>query len=55
MDTNLDKNEVQLQRATLGGGCFWCLEAVYDRVNGVQDVVSGYSNGEGGGDGGGGS
>jgi peptide-methionine (S)-S-oxide reductase len=30
---------------TLAGGCFWCLEAVYDRVKGVLDVVSGYSNG----------
>ncbi|MGH6626484.1 MAG: peptide-methionine (S)-S-oxide reductase MsrA [Burkholderiaceae bacterium] len=30
---------------TLGGGCFWCLEAVYDRVQGVSDVESGYSNG----------
>ncbi len=30
---------------TLGGGCFWCLEAVYDRVQGVTDVESGYSNG----------
>ena len=30
---------------TLGGGCFWCLEAVYDRVRGVLDVESGYSNG----------
>jgi peptide-methionine (S)-S-oxide reductase len=31
--------------ATLGGGCFWCLEAVYDEVRGVQDVVSGYAGG----------
>jgi peptide-methionine (S)-S-oxide reductase len=31
--------------ATLGGGCFWCLEAVYDELLGVQDVVSGYSGG----------
>jgi peptide-methionine (S)-S-oxide reductase len=30
----------------LGGGCFWCLEAVYDRVRGITDVESGYSNGE---------
>ena len=31
--------------ATLGGGCFWCLEAVYDELNGVEDVVSGYAGG----------
>lgn len=32
--------------ATLGGGCFWCLEAVYDEVQGVYKVVSGYAGGE---------
>lgn len=32
--------------ATLGGGCFWCLEAVYDELKGVEDVVSGYSGGK---------
>ncbi|MEO5696469.1 MAG: peptide-methionine (S)-S-oxide reductase MsrA [Burkholderiaceae bacterium] len=31
---------------TLGGGCFWCTEAVYERVQGVVSVESGYSNGE---------
>lgn len=35
----------QLEIATLGGGCFWCLEAVYDQLKGVKDVVSGYSGG----------
>jgi peptide-methionine (S)-S-oxide reductase len=34
-----------LERITLAGGCFWCLEAVYERVRGVHAVESGYSNG----------
>jgi len=34
-----------LQTATLAGGCFWCLEAVYDDLKGVKDVVSGYMGG----------
>ncbi|MCC5811122.1 MAG: peptide-methionine (S)-S-oxide reductase MsrA [Ectothiorhodospiraceae bacterium] len=33
------------QTATLGGGCFWCLEAVYQMVRGVEQVVSGYAGG----------
>lgn len=35
----------QLQQAVLAGGCFWCLEAVFDQVTGVTDVVSGYTGG----------
>ena len=34
-----------LQTITLGGGCFWCTEAVYEQVHGVASVVSGYCNG----------
>jgi peptide-methionine (S)-S-oxide reductase len=34
-----------LQTATLAGGCFWCLEAVFDEVKGVQSVESGYAGG----------
>lgn len=33
------------QIATLGGGCFWCLEAVYQEMEGIQKVVSGYMGG----------
>ena len=31
--------------ATLGGGCFWCLEAIFERTDGVVEVVSGYAGG----------
>lgn len=34
-----------MQTATLAGGCFWCLEAVFQRVEGVEQVVSGYAGG----------
>lgn len=36
---------MQREIATLGGGCFWCLEAVFDDLRGVERVVSGYSGG----------
>ena len=36
----------QTETIVLGGGCFWCTEAVFDRVRGVVDVESGYSNGQ---------
>ncbi|MEO9891110.1 peptide-methionine (S)-S-oxide reductase MsrA [Aurantibacter sp.] len=34
-----------LEIATLGGGCFWCIEAVLQRINGVEKLVSGYTGG----------
>ncbi len=39
-------SESNLQKATLGGGCFWCLEAVYQQVRGVVHVESGYTGGQ---------
>ena len=35
----------ELEQATLGGGCFWCLEAVYQELDGVTSIVSGYAGG----------
>ncbi|MHB8604602.1 MAG: peptide-methionine (S)-S-oxide reductase MsrA [Thermoplasmatota archaeon] len=42
METGTIDNET----ATLAGGCFWCLEAVYEQVKGVSKVVSGYAGGK---------
>jgi peptide-methionine (S)-S-oxide reductase len=41
-----EKNFDDLQTATLGGGCFWCTEAVFQRVKGIYQVTSGYSGGK---------
>lgn len=38
-------NENREETITLGGGCFWCLEAVFDEMRGVTDVLSGYAGG----------
>lgn len=35
----------RLEQATLAGGCFWCLEAVFERLRGVESVESGYTGG----------
>lgn len=35
-----------IQEAILGGGCFWCLEAIFKRIKGVKEVISGYSGGK---------
>ncbi|MGB8170501.1 MAG: peptide-methionine (S)-S-oxide reductase MsrA [Chthoniobacteraceae bacterium] len=43
--TPADKPAAGLERIVLGGGCFWCVEAVLERLDGVKDVVSGYAGG----------
>jgi len=42
----MSSSSLPTESIVLGGGCFWCTEAVFDRVRGVVDVESGYSNGQ---------
>lgn len=42
MDNNMNNN---FEYATLGGGCFWCIEAVFSEVRGINTAISGYSGG----------
>ncbi len=41
-----ENEPMKTEKATLGGGCFWCVEAVYERLPGILSVVSGYAGGE---------
>lgn len=49
MDANTNRSPSSEQNNTaslvLGGGCFWCVEALYERLDGVQSVISGYAGG----------
>jgi methionine-S-sulfoxide reductase len=45
-ETVTESSESKTAVATLAGGCFWCTEAVFERMEGVQDVVSGYLGGQ---------
>lgn len=38
-------NDTNLKKATLAGGCFWCTEAVFQRLEGVEKVISGFTGG----------
>ena len=42
---NGEKTMKEMQKATFGAGCFWCVEAVFERLDGVVDVIPGYSRG----------
>ncbi len=41
----MNKDNEKAEVATIGGGCFWCVEAIYENLEGVESVVSGYSGG----------
>lgn len=43
--SDLDAMARETQQATLGGGCFWCLEAVFEQLRGIKKVESGYAGG----------
>jgi len=46
MTKDLENKQGKVEEtATLGGGCFWCVEAIFERLKGVSSVVSGYSGG----------
>src|SRR5512139_2545717 len=42
----VDETKTNVELATLGGGCFWCLEAIYQQLKGVLQVESGYAGGQ---------
>lgn len=41
----MSAEDIRTETATFGSGCFWCTEAIFERVNGVLDVISGYAGG----------
>src|SRR5260370_13784360 len=43
-DSGMKTNRTE--QATFGGGCFWCLEAIFEGVDGVKSVASGYAGGQ---------
>lgn len=41
-----EKDIVKMETAIIGGGCFWCTEAVFEKVDGVKEAISGYAGGK---------
>lgn len=41
-----EKNNEHIETAIIGGGCFWCTEAVFEKVDGVKEAISGYAGGK---------
>lgn len=44
-ETNMDTTQKEFSEAYFSGGCFWCVEAVYESVKGVHEAISGYAGG----------
>lgn len=45
-EKNIHSTNTELQEATFGAGCFWCVEAIFEEVKGVKSVVAGYAGGQ---------